>query len=107
MKEKTMNEWLMLLKTVPHNVFMEFFSDNPEMRYVAEDYDVKPLKTFDTGGISTVSVPQEPFKNCAIRDSAHPRFTIKVDEDGKATYFEDDIEVDHLYFLNHYGYSVK
>ena len=42
MKEKTMDEWLMLLKTVPDNVFMEFFSDNPEMRYVAEDYDVKP-----------------------------------------------------------------
>ena len=41
MKEKTMNEWLMLLKTVPHNVFIEFFSDNPEMRYVAEDYEVK------------------------------------------------------------------
>jgi len=41
MKEKTMNEWLMLLKTVPDNVFIEFFADNPEMRYVAEDYDVK------------------------------------------------------------------
>ena len=27
MKEKTMDEWLMLLKTVPDNVFMEFFSD--------------------------------------------------------------------------------
>ena len=40
MKEKTMNEWLMLLKTVPDNVFIEFFSDNPEMRYVAEDYEV-------------------------------------------------------------------
>ena len=135
MKEKTMNEWLMLLKTVPDNVFIEFFSDNPEMRYVAEDYDVKPqpdLREFfkgidsifisdcpisdetlkrvskeiniDTGGISTVSVPQEPFKNCAIRDSAHPRFTIKVDEDGATTYFEDDIEVEPLYFLNHYGY---
>ena len=40
MKEKTMNEWLMLLKSVPDNVFIEFFSDNPEMRYVAEEYEV-------------------------------------------------------------------
>jgi len=43
MKEKTMNEWLMLLKTVPDNVFIEFFADNPEMRYVAQDYDWNPL----------------------------------------------------------------
>jgi hypothetical protein len=37
---KTENEWLMLLKKVPDNVFMLFFEDNPEMRYVAEDYEV-------------------------------------------------------------------
>ena len=33
------NAWLMMLKRVPDNIFMLFFEDNPEMRYVAFDYE--------------------------------------------------------------------
>ena len=82
-----------------------------EVRQLDQDYINKrrsqALKTINIGGISTIAVPQEPFKRYAIRDSAHPCFTIQVDESGKATYFEDDKEVDKHYFLNHYGYSVR
>jgi hypothetical protein len=39
MDTKTENEWLMLLKTVPDDIFILFFEDNPNMRYVAEDYE--------------------------------------------------------------------
>ena len=61
MKEKTMNEWLMLLKTVPDNVFIEFFSDNPEMRYVAEDYEVKqPVLREFFKGIDSIFISDFP-----------------------------------------------
>ena len=35
MNTKQENEWLMLLKTVPYNIFELFFDDNPELRYLA------------------------------------------------------------------------
>jgi hypothetical protein len=37
-QKKTESEWLMLLKQVPDNVFMAYFEDNPEMRWVAHDF---------------------------------------------------------------------
>jgi hypothetical protein len=37
--DRTDKEWMMLLKQVPDNVFIDFFEDNPEMRYVAEEYE--------------------------------------------------------------------
>ena len=39
MDTKTENEWLMLLKSVPDNIFILFFEDNPEKRYVAWDFN--------------------------------------------------------------------
>ena len=42
-KEKI--DWPMMLKKCPDNEFMAFFEDNPEMRYVAEDYEGYPYLT--------------------------------------------------------------
>ena len=52
----------MLLKTVPDNIFMLFFEDNPEMRYVAHDYSDIEWRLQWTDHLWLPLLTKEPIK---------------------------------------------